>query len=162
MSVHQCPVCKMTVTGSEVTSIRHGKTYNLCSQQCFENFNAHPRLYLLSDTQQPKRARVLKKRVFMLDSPVVEKDIHSLEFFLSEMMGVQEVHISEARVSVVYDLLEATALQIERVIEQAGSKLGASGVRRLKRGWVHYTEETELSNLETLDAACCNKAPRKY
>jgi len=162
MSVRQCPVCKMTVTGSEVTSIRHDKTYYFCSQQCLENFSAHPRLYLLSDTQPHKRTRVLKKRVFMFDASVTGKDGHSLEVFLSEMMGVQEVHISAARASVTYDLLEATALQIERVIEQAGFKLATSWVRRLQRGWVHYIEGNELANLDELDSACCNKAPRRY
>ncbi len=162
MKAYQCPVCSMAVTDSRITSTRHGKIYHFCSQQCLENFSARPRLYLASKTQEHKRARVLKKRVFMLDAPVAQEDVPSLELFLSEMMGVHLVHVSAAKVSIVYDLLEATALQIEQAIEQQGTKLGESWVRRLKRGWVHYTEETELDNLDALDPACCNKAPAKH
>jgi len=160
MKAYQCPVCSMAVTDSRVTSIRHGRIYHFCSQQCLENFSAHPRLYLAGKTQEHKRARVLKKRVFMLDAPVAQEEMHSLELFLSEMMGVHLVHIAAAKISITYDLLEATALQIEQAIEQQGAKVSANWIARLKRGWVHYTEETELDNLAAPDPACCNKAPK--
>lgn len=75
------------------------------------------------------------------------------------MMGVQDVQVSESKVSVTYDLLEATAVQVEEALEQAGAKLGVGWSERLKRGWVHYTEENELDMLAAADGACCNRSP---
>jgi len=56
------------------------------------------------------------------------------------MMGVRDVKVSETHVSVTYDLLEATAVQVEEALEQAGAKLGAGWSERLKRGSLHGGE----------------------
>ncbi len=77
------------------------------------------------------------------------------------MMGILDVRITGEKVAVTYDLFEATAEQIERDIEQAGAKLGAGWASRLRRGWVHYTEENELDNLAVSNMACCNTPPAK-
>jgi len=159
--IHQCPVCGMVSTDSNITMIRNGVTYHLCSRQCRENFNKQPGLYLGIHAEKHNRKSIVKKRTFKLGVPLSKTESVSLETALSTMMGVRRVEISGVSISIAYDLLEATAKQIEKAIEQAGNKLGSGWSDRLKRGWVHYTEETELDNLGSTDSACCNKPPAK-
>ena len=161
MKIKQCPVCDMDASSSEITAENFGICYHFCSQQCLENFTARPKLYLGKKSQKREGKSVIKKRSFLLDTPIPGTDADSLEAALSEMMGIREVQISGAKVSVTYDLLEATAMQIEQVLEKAGAKLGAGWAGRLKRGWVQYTEENELDSLAATDAACCNKPPKR-
>ncbi len=161
MDTHHCPVCGMVSTDSNITKIYSGVSYHLCSQQCQQNFTKQPTLYLGIHAEKYKRKSIVKKRTFTLDSPLLDAEVETLEPLISAMMGVRKVQISGAAVSVSYDLLEATAEQVEKTIEQAGNKLGNGWSARLKRGWVHYTEETELDNLATDGAACCNKPPAK-
>ena len=161
MKTNQCPVCGMDASTSEITSKHFGVVYHLCSQQCLENFTARPSLYLGIKSPKQKGKREIKMRIFLLDSPMPETCRGSLIAELSEIMGVQEVQVSGAKVSISYDLLEATATQIEQAIEQAGAKLGGGWAERLKRGWIHYTEENALDNLAARDAACCNKPPAR-
>ncbi len=161
MSSKQCPVCGMDVPSSEVTTEHLGICYHFCSQQCLENFTIRPKLYLGIKSEKQKGKSVIKKRSFVLDAPVPESGADALKAALSEMMGIREVVISGANVSITYDLLEATAMQIEHTFEKAGAKLGSGWAGQLKRGWIHYTEENELDNLASTDAACCNKPPQR-
>jgi len=148
----------MDASSRRISMEHKGVLYHFCSRACLENFIAHPMLYLGSHAD---RKRLIKKRSFKLDTPVLETERLSLHHEISQMMGIKEVVISGVKVSVTYDLLEATAVQIERALEQAGAKLGAGWPTTLKRGWVHYTEETELDNLDDTGAACCNRPPPK-
>ena len=43
-----------------------------------------------------------------------------------------------------YDCCKATAEQIEAVLAEAGARLGNGWAERLRRGFVHYTEECEI------------------
>jgi len=136
-------------------------SYHLCSQQCLQNFDNQPTIYLGIHAEKHKRKCIVKKRTFRLDAPLSETEGASLEAIISTMMGVRRVQISGANIFIVYDLLEVTAEQIEKAIRQAGNKLGTGWRARLKRGWIHYTEETELDNLAAGESACCNKPPAK-
>lgn len=149
----------MDAAGSNLTAAHVGIVYHFCSQQCVENFDAHPRLYVGKGAQKAEGKTVIKRRTFTLERPVPQPDADALKAALLCMMGVKEVGISGNRVSVSYDLLEATAVQIERAIEKAGASPGKGWVARLRRGWAQYTEETELGNLSAEDAACCNRPP---
>jgi YHS domain-containing protein/copper chaperone CopZ len=161
MNAGQCPVCGMDAPSSKITTEHLGIRYHFCSRQCLENFSARPKLYLGIKSQKRKGKSVIKKRSFVLDSPIPETGADALEAALSEMMGIREVRISGAKVSVTYDLLEATAMQVEQALEKAGARLGAGWANQLKRGWVHYTEENELDVLAAPDAPCCNKPPAR-
>jgi len=161
MAMHHCPVCGMVSTDSNTTQIYHGVSYHLCSQQCQQNFNKQPKLYLGIYAEKHKRKSIVKKRTFKLDTPLSDTESASLDAALSIMMGVRRVQISGTSISVSYDLFEATAAQVEETIEQAGNTLGSGWGARLKRAWIHYTEETELDNLATDNSACCNKPPAK-
>ena len=161
MKANNCPVCGMDASATQITTEYLGISHHFCSQQCLENFTSRPLLYLGIKSQKQNGKSLLKRRTFMLDSSIPKSGEDSLKSVLTEMMGVREAQVSGAKVSVTYDLLEATAMQIEQTLEQAGTKLGAGWADQLKRGWVHYTEENALDNLAATDAPCCNKPPTK-
>ena len=160
MRIVCCPVCGMDTSGSEITSDHLGISYHFCSQQCLQNFSSHPKIYLGIKSEKQKGKSVIKKRSFVLGSSIPRSDANTLEDALSEMMGIREVQISGEKVSITYDLLEVTAMQIEQVLEKEGIKLGSGWSDRLKRGWIQYTEENELNILSSTDSACCNRPPR--
>ena len=161
MEMIHCPVCGMNTSSHEITTEHNGICYHFCSQQCLENFITHPNLYLAIKSPKREGKSVIKKRSFTLDRPIPESGLDDLKADICNMMGVREVQASGAKISVTYDLLQATAMQIEQTLEKAGAKLGAGWADRLKRGWIHYTEENELGILAAPDAACCNKPPRR-
>jgi len=151
----------MVSMDSNITRTYNGVSYHLCSHQCRQNFDKQPKLYLGSHAEKYKRKSIVKKRTFTLDSPLLDSEVETLETLISAMMGVRKVQISGSSISVSYDLLEATAEQIEKTIEHTGNKLASGWSARLKRSWIHYTEETELDNLAAGESACCNKPPAK-
>ncbi len=156
-----CPVCGMDASTTKITTEYLDMSYYFCSRQCLENFIAHPKLYLGIKSLKQEGKRVIKQRSFVLDRPIQASVEDSLKTMLSEMMGVRDVRVTSTKVIVTYDLLEATAEQIETDIAQVGVKLGTGWAGRLKRGWIHYTEENELDNLAVTNTACCNKPPAK-
>ncbi len=70
------------------------------------------------------------------------------------MMGVRNIQINDMDIDVIYDLMEATAEQIENRMVEIGIKLGEEWSQRLRRGFIHLLEETEISSMEEL--------PQKY
>jgi hypothetical protein len=58
--------------------------------------------------------------------------------------------------TVTYDLLQATAEQIEAVLAEAGARLGNGWAERLRRGFVHYTEECEIGQLQVGPPSGCH------
>lgn len=157
----KCPVCDMDTSTSALTMKHRGAPYKFCSHQCMENFIARPQLYLRLKSPKQEGKHVIKQRSFTLDTPIPELGLEALRNDLLKMMGIRDVQVTNSKVSVIYDLLEATALQIEQFFEQEGAKLGSGWADRLKRGWIHYTEENELNTLSSDDSACCNKPPRR-
>ncbi len=85
----------------------------------------------------------------------------ALMMALNQLMSVRNINIEGNRISIDYNLLELNAGQVEAALITAGASMGSGWAERLKRGWVHYTEENELDNLVASDSACCNKAPAK-
>ena len=67
---------------------------------------------------------------------------------LGAMMGIKNVNYEGVHWEISYDLLQATADQIERTIIEFGVQLGGAWAEKLRRAFVHYVEETELLNLE--------------
>jgi phospholipase/lecithinase/hemolysin len=64
------------------------------------------------------------------------------------MMGVTDVSVDGDTVSITYDLLQATAKQLEARAAEIGLKIGGSWTDGLRSALVHYLEECEVDNLE--------------
>jgi len=156
-----CPVCGMDADDSAICAEHLGITYCFCTEQCRENFIARPKLYIGKKMAMSEGRSVIKRRQFKLDQAIAGMRREDLLVALNQLMSVRNVSIEGERISIDYNLLEINAEQIEAVLVKAGASMGSGWSERLKRGWVHYTEENELDNLAADDAACCNKAPSK-
>jgi copper chaperone CopZ len=77
---------------------------------------------------------------------------------LKKVNGVTGVKIDADKkdVFVEYDLLKCREEAIEHWMVKTGFKLDESIMQRLKRGWVHYTEENELDSLGAKPHSCCS------
>ena len=64
------------------------------------------------------------------------------------MRGVKKVTVAGDGLEITYDLLQATAKQIEFVIVTFGARLGEGWGDRLRRAWVHFEEETVIGGME--------------
>ncbi|MDQ6958980.1 MAG: YHS domain-containing protein [Mariprofundaceae bacterium] len=156
-----CPVCGMDTSNTKITTEYLGISYRFCSRQCLENFTTHPKLYLGIKSLKQEGKHVIKRRFFVFEHPIQTSVEDTLEITLSGMMGVRDVQMTSAKVTVTYDLLEVTSVQVEKHIEQAGARLGTGWADRLKRAWIQYTEENELDSLAATNTVCCNKPPTK-
>ncbi len=76
---------------------------------------------------------------------------------LKKVNGVVGVRIEAEKrdVFVEYDLLKCREEAIEHYMVKVGFKLDDSIMERLKRGWVHYTEENEMDALGVKPRSCC-------
>lgn len=154
-----CPVCGMDVPDDRFELEHHGLRHAFCSAQCRDNFAANPRLYIGPSRQAGRQ--LLKRRKFVLESPLTEDQAEKVKQRLFELMGIAEVCIDGKRVEVSYDLLQARSAQVEKAITDAGALLGSGWTVRLRRGWRDYTEENELSQLAAKPGACCSRPPGK-
>ncbi len=145
------PVCGMQVE-QEAFAIEHMDIhYAFCSQQCLDRFNATPHLYIGVPGEKALKQQgmeVIKRRRFRLEPALTDAQASTLIQELKAMMGIKHIAITEDSISITYDLLQATAEQIEARIGQIGVDLGTGWGERLQRGFVHYLEECEVGNLE--------------
>ncbi len=146
------PVCGMEVAPAQLETVYEGLRYAFCSEQCRQRFVANPHLYIgVPGEKAPvqKGEELLKRRRFQLDAPLAPHDAVILADELGAMMGVKAIEIQDDNtVTLTYDLLQATAEQLEAKMAEVGAKLGAGWAERLRRGFVHYMEECEAGNLE--------------
>jgi YHS domain-containing protein len=145
------PVCGMHVNPSQLQLEYMQMHFAFCSQQCRERFLANPGLYVgkpgkLSLKQMGHE--VLKCRRLQLAEPLPAGANEALKNTLCAMMGIKSVNYDGVCWEISYDLLQATAEQIERTITEFGVRLGGAWAEKLRRAFVHYVEETELLNLE--------------
>jgi hypothetical protein len=77
---------------------------------------------------------------------------------LKKLKGISQVKIDVEKgdVFVEYDLLEHREEDIERWLAEAGFLLDDSYKERLKKGWIHYTEDNELDALKAKAHSCCD------
>ena len=146
------PVCGMRVKSTELSLEYMQMHYAFCSEQCRERFEANPGLYVGKPGQMSVKQmghEVLKRRHLQLVEPLPAGSDESLKNALCAMMGVKEVKFDGVRWEISYDLLQATSEQIERTMSEFGVSLGDAWAEKLRRAFVHYVEETELSSLET-------------
>ncbi|MGE5319453.1 MAG: YHS domain-containing protein [Hyphomicrobiaceae bacterium] len=145
------PVCGMSVSRDSFAMEHLGIHYAFCSQQCQDRFKANPHLYIGVPGEKAPRQKgeeIVKRRRFLLEQPLTEAEAAILVEELGGLMGIKNVELSADSVAITYDLLQATAAQIEARIGQAGVRLGSGWAERLQRGFVHYVEECEINNLE--------------
>lgn len=149
----RCPVCGMEVSEPAHAIDYLGMHFRFCSSQCQERFAANPHLYI-GRPGEPALAQqgriLLKRRRMHLAQPLTAAQQELLQRALYTMMGVREVeiHSDGTHLGVIYDLMQATAVQIERELARVGAHLGEGWGERLRRAFVHYVEETEVENLE--------------
>jgi len=145
------PVCGMQVDQDSFAIEYMEIHYAFCSQQCLDRFKATPHLYIgVPGEKAPKQQGMeeIKRRRFRLQPALTDAQASTLIQELKGMMGIKHIAITEDTVSITYDLLQATAEQIEVRIGQIGLHLDAGLGERLQRDFVHYLEECEVSNLE--------------
>lgn len=145
------PVCGMEVDAHAFETIYIGINFVFCSKQCQERFAANPHLYIgVPGEKAPKQMgmAVIKQRRFQLDRPLSTAGASLLGEELRSMMGIQAVDIQGDTVTITYDLIQATAEQLEAKMVEVGAKLGEGWAERLRRGFVHYLEECEVGSLE--------------
>lgn len=145
------PVCGMQVSRDSFAIEHQGIHYAFCSQQCQDRFKANPHLYIgVPGRQAPKQKglQVIKQRCFRMEQPLTDEEAAILVKELGAMMGIKSMEVTGDTISITYDLLQATAEQIEARIGEVGGLLGTGWAERLQRGFVHYTEECEVGNLE--------------
>ena len=152
-------VCGMMVEPDRFRFRYQGRDYAFCSAQCSERFEANPHLYVGTPGHPaPKKQGlvVLKQRRFVVDGVLDEAQAKHLRAQINEMMGIESLQVNGAEVVVTYDLLQATASQIEAALEKAGAHLGNGWGETLRRGFIHYTEECEICNLQANPPAGCH------
>lgn len=146
------PVCGMEVAPAQLETVYEGLHYAFCSEQCRQRFAANPHLYIGVPGEKAARQKgveLFKRRRFQLDTPLAAQDAEILAKELGAMMGVKAIEIEDGNtVAITYDLIQATADQLEAKMAEVGAKLGAGWAERLRRGFVHYMEECEVGNLE--------------
>lgn len=145
------PVCGMQVSRDSFAMEHLGIHYAFCSQQCQDRFKANPHLYVGVPGEKAPRQKgmeIIKRRRFRLEQPLTDAEAATLVEALGVMMGIKHIAVAGDAVAITYDLLQATAEQIETRIGQVGMRLGAGWAERLQRGFVHNFEEFEVGNLE--------------
>ncbi len=172
------PVCGMMVDQWAFQVLHRGVGYAFCSQQCRERFDSAPGLYvgrhsLLAPKQ--KGMEVIKRRRIVLGEPLTQAQFTELNDALLSMMGVTALRSvepmvdsgrdlqhteSESRMTsrievleITYDLLQATALQLERKIVERNATLSNGWGEKLQRDYIHYLEQCELEDLAIRPAA---------
>lgn len=144
------PVCGMTVFPNDHPLTFRAMHFAFCSEQCRERFLRHPGLYVGRPDWRPVKARgrrVTKRRRIRLEQPLAGRQAEAVRVRLEAMMGVEAVLVRGNEVEIVYDLLQATADQLEHALGEVGAELGRGWAERLRRAFVHYEEEMESENL---------------
>ncbi len=152
-------VCGMQVNAGDNQIMYRGVAYSFCSRQCRERFQANPHLYIgVPGQKAPKQEgmSVIKQRRLRLAQPLSPGQAEILVDALRTMMGIQSVSAEGDSVVIAYDLLQATAEQVEEKLAEIGVQLGEGLAERLRRAFVHYEEECEVGNLEARKSSCCS------
>lgn len=147
----RCPVCDMKVGDDAPSRVWRGIPLRFCSAQCRERFEASPGLYLGAPGQSAPRQcgeRLMKQRRFRLDTAPNAEQARQLQDAIAAMMGVVHVDIDGAELRVDYDLLQATAEQIEQRVVEAGGRLGQDWRARMQRALLHFGEDWEVGGRE--------------
>lgn len=142
------PVCGMRVPRDKFAVKHLGMHFAFCSQQCQSRFLANPNLYIGKPGHPSHKDEMIKRRRLKLSESLSPQQSEELVKELLNMMGIKQVAVTQEEVEITYDLLQATAKQIENRIAQVGGRFSNDLAEKLRRAFVHYLEETEIDNLE--------------
>lgn len=168
------PVCEMMVDAGDNEVVLDGLHYAFCSNQCRERFIARPGLYI-GARQRPapkeRGVKLMRQRRVAIGEPLTDEQSTALVAALRKMMGVVDVRYLQRRsepgnsleplhgapqpgseaaeIEITYDLLEATVAQLERRIAEVGGHLRDGFGQKLRRDFIYYIEECELTDIET-------------
>ena len=145
------PVCGMHVAPNQHAITHQQMHFAFCSTQCKERFLANPHLYIGHPGHKaPAQGgrTVLKHRRLKLDEPVPDDLAQRVITHINVMMGIGHIAIKGDTIDIQYDLVQVTEAQIESALAEVGATLDHSWSERLRRAFVHYFEETEISSLE--------------
>ena len=155
-------VCGMEVDSNDNQIMYRGGSYAFCSKQCQERFQANPHLYVCIPGQKAPKQQglsVIKQRRLRFAQSLSSSQAKILIDALQAMMGIQAVSVEGDSVVIIYDLLQATEVQVEEKLTEIGVQLGNGLAERLRRAFVHYEEECEVGNLEVHKSSCCSGKP---
>lgn len=145
------PVCHMQVPAVSFAMEYLGINYAFCSEQCRDRFLANPHLYIgFPSRKAPAQegVEVAKCRKIRLACPLDKAQAQQIHDALTDMMGVQDVHIDGDKLEIKYDLIQVTEEQIENRLVSVGAALGQGWADRLKRAFIHFEEEFKIDNLK--------------
>ena len=145
------PVCGMQVAQDQHAITYQQMNFAFCSIQCKERFLANPHLYVGQPgykTPVQEGRRVLKHRRLKLDEPLPNDLAQQAISHINEMKGIGHIEIKGDTIDIRYDLMQLTEAQIESALVEVGATLDYGWSERLRRAFVHYFEETEISSLE--------------
>jgi len=149
----------MSVDAASFATDYQDSRFAFCSAQCRDRFLANPHLYVgLPGRPAPKQSgqAVLKRRAFALDRALDPDQTDTVRGRVGSLMGIEAVEVSGGKIVVTYDLLQTTAAQIEAAFADAGAQLGGGWAERLRRCFVHYTEECEIGHLQVGPPSGCH------
>lgn len=145
------PVCGMTVENGALETAYEGIRYFFCSAQCRARFLATPHLYVGYPGHPAPRQRgvqAVKRRRFKLAHPLSAYEADLLREGLRGMMGVRGIRAEGELVEITYDLMAVDAEMIEARLAEIGLRLGQDWSERLRLGFIHFIEESEVLGLE--------------
>ena len=147
------PVCGAPLTDHNIEVVHSGISCFFCSNQCRERFLANPHLYIgYPGHQAPKQRGVqaLRRRHFKLEQALTPQQADIFINYLKMVVGVKLVDIDGLLldIQIIYDLMIVTAEQIEDRLHGIGLSLGSEWPERLRRGFINFIEELEVSGLD--------------
>ena len=147
-----CPMCGMKAVYDDLWRMHLGVKHYFCSQQCVDRFIAHPGLYCghpKTGLSEKQKGRVqIKRHKILFSEPISTQSMAEILEAVRVMMGVKSLNAHREAFYVTYDLMEVSLEDIEKTIELTLGKIHSPMIEQVKRGWIHYTEECELENLE--------------
>ena len=145
------PVCSMFVDAHKIEIVYAEVHYAFCSEQCHERFFGNPHLYIVYPGHKAPKFRgiqALKWRRFKLEYALTSLEFEQLIEGLRSLMGVRKVHVNNMILEITYDLMKVTAEQIENRLVEIGLNLGGQWPERLRRSFINFVEEFEISGLD--------------
>ncbi len=100
---------------------------------------------------------ITKRRTIDLAGITEEARRSEIQTAILRLDGVKRVEPeSDGKFSVDYNLMKISLQEIEEVIQSKGHQMNAGFLARLKRAFIHYTEQNEFDNATAPDAPCCS------
>ncbi len=100
---------------------------------------------------------IIKKRTIKVEGMTCEGCEKKINDTISNLKGVKQVKADKAgEVHLQYNLLKIKLEDIEKQITKLGYNLSNKLVDKMKRGWIHNTEQNEYDTMTAPAAPCCS------